>query len=65
MSKKDWWEEPWAIPVLAVFGYGLYRVMMDMRAEAQAVQQQQQQRQLSAPQSTVPDWQNEGYAPYQ
>ena len=35
-SRKEWWEEDFALPVLAIFGGGLFLVMRDMRAEAQA-----------------------------
>lgn len=27
---KEWWEEPWALPVFAVFTYGVYVVIRDM-----------------------------------
>lgn len=34
--QKDWYEEDWAIPVLGIFAFGMYKVLMDMKAEGDA-----------------------------
>lgn len=38
----EWWEEDWALPVLILFGVGMFIVVKDMRAEALARQAQAQ-----------------------